>query len=544
MSCSDYVRHMTDEGSARILCGRRLVRRGRIRTNLQPQVQDNPPTASAISFLYNIISFFPLLPTSFFPTNQSNRSAFFSRSTESIFQSRHFRRRLQSVSLPSSNSIQQQPTCPGVVITLAPEDEDRDTESPPLMLPTFEGPRLSEAHNEEDNGVEMSGKANQVEMTMGAEKSPNGKMEMMNPAKNCQFGLSGDTRSVDVRVPDERSSPPGACQPDFQPPSSQGPLFGAAFEVARDRMLREQRTDEASQLPLGRTGTFPDQHLSLPAFFMRRLPLPLPFHSPTSLDQNRLSHRPVSFVCPPVVRAPTLAPCHKHMFCPIAHPPPASLIPLPLLSISAYSHPPVWSPTSPAPNEAAGFCEKHKPSQTPPQRLSQSGGPGSSLKMPARVAARAHSQMAASTSPIVSSADLPRLASSEASGNMSATMRRDEGGLDGQAVAKPDRGEFDVRPFRATLGKDRQVCRLAREDGALFEAESRQPGAEDRNVKPSVERLEAGVLTGLEAQPPLATPTFRTDKQLASGDIARLLKKETPLSDIQRAYSDNHLWPA
>ncbi|VEL07854.1 unnamed protein product [Protopolystoma xenopodis] len=46
VSCSDDVRHMTDESSARIHQGRRAVRRGSIRTNLQPQLQGDPLTAS------------------------------------------------------------------------------------------------------------------------------------------------------------------------------------------------------------------------------------------------------------------------------------------------------------------------------------------------------------------------------------------------------------------------------------------------------------------------------------------------------------------
>ncbi|VEL08965.1 unnamed protein product [Protopolystoma xenopodis] len=40
--CSDDVRHMTDESSASIYRGCRAVRRGPIRTNLQPQLQGNP----------------------------------------------------------------------------------------------------------------------------------------------------------------------------------------------------------------------------------------------------------------------------------------------------------------------------------------------------------------------------------------------------------------------------------------------------------------------------------------------------------------------
>ncbi|VEL26020.1 unnamed protein product [Protopolystoma xenopodis] len=43
VSCSDDVLHMTDESSARIYRGRRAVRRGPVRTNLQPQLQCNPP---------------------------------------------------------------------------------------------------------------------------------------------------------------------------------------------------------------------------------------------------------------------------------------------------------------------------------------------------------------------------------------------------------------------------------------------------------------------------------------------------------------------
>ncbi|VEL07893.1 unnamed protein product [Protopolystoma xenopodis] len=43
LSCSDDVRHMTEENSARIRRGRRAVRREPLRTNLQPLLQGNPP---------------------------------------------------------------------------------------------------------------------------------------------------------------------------------------------------------------------------------------------------------------------------------------------------------------------------------------------------------------------------------------------------------------------------------------------------------------------------------------------------------------------
>ncbi|VEL08022.1 unnamed protein product [Protopolystoma xenopodis] len=45
-SCPDDVRHMTDASSASIHRSRRAVCRGPIRTNLQPQLQCNPLTAS------------------------------------------------------------------------------------------------------------------------------------------------------------------------------------------------------------------------------------------------------------------------------------------------------------------------------------------------------------------------------------------------------------------------------------------------------------------------------------------------------------------
>ncbi|VEL23298.1 unnamed protein product [Protopolystoma xenopodis] len=43
ISWCDDARHITDESSARIHRGHRPVRRGSIRTNLQPQLQVNPP---------------------------------------------------------------------------------------------------------------------------------------------------------------------------------------------------------------------------------------------------------------------------------------------------------------------------------------------------------------------------------------------------------------------------------------------------------------------------------------------------------------------
>ncbi|VEL22587.1 unnamed protein product [Protopolystoma xenopodis] len=46
VSCSDDVRHMTDESSAKIDRGRRAMRRGPTRTNIQQQLQGNPPPAS------------------------------------------------------------------------------------------------------------------------------------------------------------------------------------------------------------------------------------------------------------------------------------------------------------------------------------------------------------------------------------------------------------------------------------------------------------------------------------------------------------------
>ncbi|VEL41486.1 unnamed protein product [Protopolystoma xenopodis] len=46
VSGSEGVRHVTDVSSARIHWGRMAVRRRPIRTNLQPQLQGNPPTAS------------------------------------------------------------------------------------------------------------------------------------------------------------------------------------------------------------------------------------------------------------------------------------------------------------------------------------------------------------------------------------------------------------------------------------------------------------------------------------------------------------------
>ncbi|VEL09602.1 unnamed protein product [Protopolystoma xenopodis] len=46
-ACVDTcIRQMMDESSARIRRDRRTVRLGPIRTNLQPQLQGNPPTAS------------------------------------------------------------------------------------------------------------------------------------------------------------------------------------------------------------------------------------------------------------------------------------------------------------------------------------------------------------------------------------------------------------------------------------------------------------------------------------------------------------------
>ncbi|VEL41991.1 unnamed protein product [Protopolystoma xenopodis] len=45
-SCSEDVRHMTDEKSARIHQSRKVVRRSLFRTNVQSQLQGNPPTAS------------------------------------------------------------------------------------------------------------------------------------------------------------------------------------------------------------------------------------------------------------------------------------------------------------------------------------------------------------------------------------------------------------------------------------------------------------------------------------------------------------------
>ncbi|VEL35420.1 unnamed protein product [Protopolystoma xenopodis] len=48
LSCSGNVRHIKDGSSARIHQGRRAVRRGPIRTSLQPQLQgNNPPSASS-----------------------------------------------------------------------------------------------------------------------------------------------------------------------------------------------------------------------------------------------------------------------------------------------------------------------------------------------------------------------------------------------------------------------------------------------------------------------------------------------------------------
>ncbi|VEL34437.1 unnamed protein product [Protopolystoma xenopodis] len=52
VSCSDDVRHMTDESSARIHRGRRAVRRGPIRTNLRPPLQGNPPTVTVREYLH------------------------------------------------------------------------------------------------------------------------------------------------------------------------------------------------------------------------------------------------------------------------------------------------------------------------------------------------------------------------------------------------------------------------------------------------------------------------------------------------------------
>ncbi|VEL20805.1 unnamed protein product [Protopolystoma xenopodis] len=43
VSCSDDVRHMTDESSTTIHRGRRVVCRGPNRANLQPQLQGNTP---------------------------------------------------------------------------------------------------------------------------------------------------------------------------------------------------------------------------------------------------------------------------------------------------------------------------------------------------------------------------------------------------------------------------------------------------------------------------------------------------------------------
>ncbi|VEL39887.1 unnamed protein product [Protopolystoma xenopodis] len=45
VSCFDDVRRMTDESSASIHRDREALRRGSIRTNLQPQLQDNQSTA-------------------------------------------------------------------------------------------------------------------------------------------------------------------------------------------------------------------------------------------------------------------------------------------------------------------------------------------------------------------------------------------------------------------------------------------------------------------------------------------------------------------
>ncbi|VEL29763.1 unnamed protein product, partial [Protopolystoma xenopodis] len=46
VSCSDDARNMTEESSARVHRGRRAVIRGLVRTNLQSQLQGNPPTSS------------------------------------------------------------------------------------------------------------------------------------------------------------------------------------------------------------------------------------------------------------------------------------------------------------------------------------------------------------------------------------------------------------------------------------------------------------------------------------------------------------------
>ncbi|VEL31136.1 unnamed protein product [Protopolystoma xenopodis] len=44
--CSNDVHHKMDESSAKVHVGCRAVLQGPIRTNRQPQLQDNPPTAS------------------------------------------------------------------------------------------------------------------------------------------------------------------------------------------------------------------------------------------------------------------------------------------------------------------------------------------------------------------------------------------------------------------------------------------------------------------------------------------------------------------
>ncbi|VEL14086.1 unnamed protein product [Protopolystoma xenopodis] len=63
VSCSDDVRRMTDESSARINRGRMAMRRGPIRTNPQSQLQGNPPTASGGNNLR-------ILSTCFFKRNE------------------------------------------------------------------------------------------------------------------------------------------------------------------------------------------------------------------------------------------------------------------------------------------------------------------------------------------------------------------------------------------------------------------------------------------------------------------------------------------
>ncbi|VEL12709.1 unnamed protein product [Protopolystoma xenopodis] len=50
VSCSDDVRDMTDESSAMVHQGRNVVRRGHNHTNLKPQFQGNPLTASGQFF--------------------------------------------------------------------------------------------------------------------------------------------------------------------------------------------------------------------------------------------------------------------------------------------------------------------------------------------------------------------------------------------------------------------------------------------------------------------------------------------------------------